>query len=62
MQKYVEYCKKSFKKKIEFFNKTKIKYEFLTAKNLKIHILLKNSNIFRRNSYNIINFSIEFYI
>jgi len=26
------------KKKLEFFNKTQIKYEFLTLKNTKIHI------------------------
>lgn len=30
--------KKIPKKKIEFFNKTQIKYEFLTLKNIKIHI------------------------
>jgi len=33
LQKYVKYCKK-----IEFFNKPQIKYEFLTVKNIKIHI------------------------
>ena len=29
-------CKK-FQKKIEFFNKIQIKYEFLTVKNIKIY-------------------------
>jgi len=38
MQKCVEYCKIFFQKKLEFFNKTQIKYEFLTVKNIKIHI------------------------
>jgi len=38
VQKYVEYCKKKFPKKLEFFNKTQIKFEFLTVKNIKIHI------------------------
>ena len=37
MQKSVKYSKKN-PKKIEFFNKTQIKYEFLTVKNIKIHI------------------------
>ena len=31
------FLKKS-QKKLEFFNKTQIKYEFLTIKNIKIHI------------------------
>jgi len=35
VQKYVKYCKKKFKKKIEFFKKTQIIYEFLTIKNIK---------------------------
>jgi len=43
-------------KKVEFFNKTQIKYEFLTIKNIKIHVLLKNSKFFRRDSYNSMNF------
>jgi len=29
---------KKFPKKIDFFNKTQIKYEFLTLKHKKIHI------------------------
>jgi len=35
VHKCVEYCKKKNPKKIELFNKIKIKYEFLT---IKIHI------------------------
>jgi len=31
VQKCVKYCKKIFQKKLEFFNKTQIKYEFLTV-------------------------------
>ena len=38
MQKCVEYCKKKFQNKLEFFNWTQVKYEFLTIKNIKIHI------------------------
>jgi len=38
VQKYVEYCKTNSKKELEFFNKTQIKYEFLTVNNIKIHI------------------------
>jgi len=36
--KCVEYCKKYSKKKLEFLKKTQIKYEFLTLKNIKIHV------------------------
>jgi len=46
VQKCVKYSKKFPKKKEDFFNKTQIKYEFLTLKHIKIHIkyiLLKNS-------------------
>jgi len=32
---------KKFPEKIEFFNKTWIKYEFLSLKNVKIHIKFK---------------------
>jgi len=32
MQKCVEYCKNNSPKKLEFFNETKIKYDFLTVK------------------------------
>ena len=39
----------------------KIKYEFLTMKNIKINVLLKNSNIFWRDFYNIMNCSTKFY-
>jgi len=46
---FIKYCKNYSQKKIEFFNKTWIKYEFLTTKNIKIHIfhvLVKNSKLF----------------
>jgi len=36
MHKCVKYCKK-FQKKLEFFNKTQIIYEFLTVKNIKMY-------------------------
>jgi len=65
VQKCVKYSKNNFQKKLEFFNKTQIKYEFLTLKHIKIHIkfmfLLKNSNFFGRDTYNIMNFSAKFY-
>ena len=51
MQKCVKYCKNILKKKIEFFNKTQIKYEFLTINNIKIHVLLKNYNFFRESFF-----------
>jgi len=38
MQKCVKYSKKNSQKKLELFNKTQIKYEFLTVNNIKIHI------------------------
>ena len=62
MHKYVEYCKIFSEKNYKFFNKTQIKYAFLIVKNIKIHILLKNSNFFGRDSYNIMNFSAKFYL
>jgi len=59
--KRLEYWKKIQKKKLEFFNKTQIKYEFLTVKSIKIDILLKKNLFFWRDSYIITNFSEKFY-
>jgi len=66
VQKCVEYCKKHCQKKLEFFKKTQIKYEFLTLENIKIHIKLmfssKNLIFFWRDSYSIMNVSANFYL
>ena len=46
MQKCVKYSKNNSQKKYFFFNKTQIKYEFLTLKHIKIHVLLKHSKFY----------------
>jgi len=65
MQKCVEYCKKYSQKKLEFFNKAQIKYEFLIVKNIEFHIKFmfcsKILKIFGRGSYNIMYVCGKFY-